>query len=140
MLIQWMELPRVFNASTAEFLEKYSTAPEPEPLTKRRHPRLKAKNLMKYGEHPEPKDWHTSNLLDLSEGGLKFVSDTRLVLGSILEIVILMDAKNKQVPAIGKVAWVRNRERRNFYIGVSLTEIKQEDRELIRKLISSREI
>jgi hypothetical protein len=137
MLIQWMELPRTFNASLAEFLEKRA---KPEAQKKRKHPRLKAKNLMKYGDYPEPTEWHTSNLLDLSEGGIKFVSETRLVLGSLLEITILVDGDNRQIPVIGKVAWVRNRERRSFYIGVSLTEIKQEDRELIRKLAQSQKI
>jgi hypothetical protein len=136
MLIQWMELPRTFNISTAEFLEKYSS-PE-KSIKKRRYPRVKAKNLMKYGEYPEPTDWHTSNLLDLSEAGIKFVSDSRLGVGSMLEILILAGADNRQIPAIGKVAWIRSRESQNYYVGVSLVELKQEDRDLIRTLVNPR--
>src|SRR3989338_8904307 len=132
MLIHWIELPKAANVS-AEFLEKHA-APKPE-MTKRRYPRLKTKNLMKYGNYPEPSDWHISNLLDLSEAGLKFVSDTRLGVGRMLEIKVLVDSTNRQIPATGKVAWMRSRERGTYYVGVSLIELKQEDRDLIRQLI-----
>ncbi len=106
---------------------------------RRTAPRARSRNLIKY----QPEDGlpveKISNLIDFSEIGLQFVYRKKIRPGSILKMVVNVAERNKEVPVLGRVMWVKALESRSrgFRIGVAFLEIQEEDRKLLRGMIKS---
>jgi len=107
---------------------------------KRKYPRLKKDlkiNLREMESIERHKEYATS---DISLGGFRVKSDIHnkhLEPGMIIETVIKdPDEETRPLRAIGRVAWVRERENKEGYeAGIRLTYMKEEDRMRFKKYL-----
>lgn len=103
----------------------------------RKHPRLRAFNLIKFtladGTHYES----ISNIVDISENGLKFTCYERLEPGDALKMLVAIPSRSKEVPIDAKLVWIRRMKNiRGVYLaGVVFHKIAETDREIIRDMV-----
>jgi len=106
---------------------------------KRQHPRLRAFNLIKFtlsdGTHYES----ISNVVDISESGLKFTCYEPLPVGANLKMIVAVPERNKEVGLEARVVWIRKTKNvRGVYLaGVSFLRVSEESKDLIRGMLQS---
>lgn len=113
---------------------------------KRIHRRKKTFNLMKFEdvfrsesvESGREKAHEVANVLNISEGGLRFAHRMKLEPHSVLNIVVNLAEQNEQIAIVGKVMWVRKRKDTSAYhYGVSYVEISPDGQKAVNKLVHS---
>jgi hypothetical protein len=103
----------------------------------RTHPRMRAYNLIKFstedGRHYES----LSNIVDISENGLKFTCYEELPIHSTLQMKIAVPHKNHEISLVGQLMWTRKmrHHRGVFLAGVSFVKISEENRGVIREMV-----
>ena len=111
---------------------------------KRIHRRKKTFNLMKFEdvfrsdsvESGRDKTHQVANVLNISEGGLRFAHRMKLEPHAILNIVVNLAEQNEQIAIVGKVMWVRKRKDTGVYhYGVSYVEISSDGQKAVNKLV-----
>lgn len=131
--IQWKVLPKgLFLAGLL--------APKPKTLTnKRAFPRAHSRNLVKCTKAEESMD-HISNLIDISETGMRFSSSTKPRTGSVIQMLVNLAEESRQVTVLGQVAWVRAipGSSKGFHVGVSFLQMSHEDRELVAQFVKNK--
>lgn len=122
---------------TRKILDYLSGKSSKKRTCKRAHPRLKAFNLIKFtlsdGTHYES----LSNILDISENGLRFTCYETLPAGAKLKMLVALPDKNKEVPLDAQLIWMRPMKTvKGVYVaGVTFTGVSAENRELIRQMV-----
>ncbi|HTL47288.1 MAG TPA: PilZ domain-containing protein [Verrucomicrobiae bacterium] len=106
----------------------------------RKHPRLKAFNLIKFTLSDGTQYESLSNVVNISESGLQFTCYEHLLPDQMIRMLISIPHANKEVPVKGKLVWVRkDKMRRGVYLaGVQYLDISDENRELIREMVQAR--
>ena len=98
---------------------------------KRKYKRVPTKSIIMYRVE-DYSQIHTSNLIpvetpltiDISEGGLQFLSIQNLPKGTLLKIIVSPENTTSTVEIIGKVAWAKEKEdSKNFYIGIEFLDV-----------------
>ena len=133
LAIQWKVLPK--SLTLAGLL-----APKPKTLTnKRAFPRAHSRNLVKCTKADENMD-HLSNLIDLSETGMRFSSSSKPRIGSVIQMLINLAEESRQVTVLGQVAWVKAiaGSSKGFHVGVSFLQMSHEDRELVSQFVKNK--
>lgn len=104
---------------------------------KRKHPRRKAFNLIKFTTSDGTKYESLSNIVNISETGLRFTCYESLQPNSILHMRIHIPKTDKEVGLVAKLVWIRKMKRaRGVYVaGVNFVEITDHDRHTIRKMV-----
>ncbi len=106
-------------------------------VQKRQEPRVKTSNVMKVTSiNGTPKE-HLSNLIDISESGIQFLSRDPLEAGHLLEIVMNIPQKKVEIPVMAKVSWVKPGERKSlgYRVGAVFTQVNPMDKTLIRDFV-----
>ena len=107
----------------------------------RKFPRITSFHLIRSEGLETPSESQVSNLVELSEGGLQFTSSRTLEPSDKLRITINLRESGRDISVIGKVVWVRPVVDQGkitlFRVGVSFTEISEEDLKLIRKFVKN---
>jgi Tfp pilus assembly protein PilZ len=106
----------------------------------RKHPRLRAFNLIKFTLSDGTQYESLSNVVNLSESGLQFTCYEALHPDQMIRMLISIPHANKEVPVKGKLVWVRKDKARRgvFVAGVQFQDISDENRQLIREMVESR--
>ena len=131
--IEWKALPHL--AESLKKILKKKKANE-----QRLHPRAKSRNLIRSEvANSSGYSQNLSNLVDLSESGLRFAARDKMKVGTVLKMMINLVEKKAQVPVVGVVVWVRQIRRGNpgYYIGVSFVQISEEHRHLMHELVET---
>lgn len=109
---------------------------------KRRYPRMKTFNLVKCEYPARAVTVQISNLINVSEGGLQFICQNMFRLAEKLRITINLAELGRDIPVEAKVVWLRKEHQtprmgNNLCcrVGVSFTEIADQDREAIHDLV-----
>ena len=105
----------------------------------RSHHRAENRNLIRYGYKDAGADPLISNLVDISEGGLQLSMNTKIRVGTILNMVINLVEKNQDLPVVGKVVWARPIPgyRGGYRVGVAFQEVNPDYLETLRDLVSA---
>ena len=92
---------------------------------RRKHPRVKSHNLIRCTEKNGASMQKVSNLVDLSAGGLQYVTRDHVEPNDTLKLVVNFPERGKQIPVLAKVEWTRPVLREHVYYrtGVSFKEI-----------------
>jgi len=108
--------------------------------SQRRYPRLRAFNLIKFTLADGTQIESISNIVDISENGLKFTCYEHLQEGSSLKMMIAIPEKNREIALDARLVWVKKmKDVKGVYVaGVSFSHISDENRELIRNLVISK--
>lgn len=107
---------------------------------KRKHPRQRSFNLVKLTDLGNstalvPTN-NLANILNISEGGLRFTSPHLLPLESSLKLTINLGEANRQIEVKGDVVWVHKMKgQRRYHYGIRFTDISDGDRKLIRRVV-----
>ncbi len=100
----------------------------------RKFKRLQAAYLVKYkiGEKGVPR---VTNLVDISEGGLRFLAHEKISELSILHLSIYLPPLERSVDTVSKVTRVRRARdgETTYYVSVIFLDLKGGDREAIRQ-------
>lgn len=104
----------------------------------RRYPRLRAYNLIKFTTSDGTRYESISNIIDISENGLQFTCYEELKPGQDLRIVINIPHAGKDVPLKARLKWLRRSQSPKgvFVAGVQFEQISDENRQLIRGMVS----
>lgn len=100
----------------------------------RRFKRLRTSYLVKYqmGGKGTPR---VTNVVDLSEGGVRFLAQERIPELSILNLSIYLPPLEKSVEVVAKV--IRSRRAKDarsiYYVAAAFLDLRREDREAIRQ-------
>ncbi|MCM8775579.1 MAG: PilZ domain-containing protein, partial [Candidatus Omnitrophica bacterium] len=94
-------------------------------------------SFKKSADHPSHPVHEIANILNISEGGLRFACHKRIEPETILDITINIGEINKQVTVEGKVIWSRRKKNlaHCYHHGVSFVRIHDADRKLIQVLV-----
>ncbi|MDP3919698.1 MAG: PilZ domain-containing protein [Candidatus Omnitrophota bacterium] len=105
---------------------------------RRKNPRLRCFNLIKFTFSDGTKYETISNILNISETGLRFTCYEPLPANSILKMVIHLREKNIQVPIEARLVWIRKKKgmRGVFVAGVNFLNIDDKSRQQIRDMIN----
>jgi len=108
-----------------------------KPQENRKHKRIERRFPLKYKELRQddllPKGTISKNI---SEGGLRFRSDTFFSMASRLVLELNLPTIEKPIRAISRVAWIKKLPAGDDYeVGNHFVEITREDRESIRGFI-----
>ena len=100
------------------------------------HPRFKSFNLIRAIVPGGREIQRESSLNNISEGGLLFYSTENIEANSNIKIHIEIPEFNSSITVGGTVSWVQMAmERANcYFVGVRFIDLKDADKELIRKL------
>ena len=80
----------------------------------------------------------TTRIKDISDGGVKFVTNEFLSLACRLILELSMPTAQKQVKAISKIAWIKKQEEESSYeIGTQFLDISKDDKKEIELYIKS---
>ena len=105
-----------------------------KPWEARKFKRLRASYLVKYqmGEKGAPR---ITNLVDISEGGLRFLAHEKIPELSLLRLSIYLPPLERSVDAVSKVTRVRRARDGEaiYYVSVIFLDLKGRDREAIRQ-------
>lgn len=103
----------------------------------RKHPRLKAFNLIKFSLSNGASYESLSNVVDISETGLQFTCYEELQPDQEIHMVIHIPHANEEAPVDGRLVWVKKLQTpRGVYVsGVHFHKISERHRELIREMI-----
>ena len=72
----------------------------------RREPRIARAFMMRYRAlSPGSQAWLLSPLRDLSQGGVRFISERAFEVGTLLELKLLLPTASAPLAARGRVAW-----------------------------------
>ena len=116
-------------------------------LEKRMYKRVSAKCILLYRIQEDPQK-QTSELiqvetpisLDISEGGVRFLSIQELPGDTILRVVLSLPGSLEAINLKGRVVWcVSDENSRNFQTGMEYTDIRDRDRDAIRQYVSGME-
>lgn len=106
---------------------------------KRRFPRVAFPCRIAVGS---PLRWLTSHTEDISEGGIRVILEERLSVPALVNLELFFE-KGKSIKCRGRVVWIEeqinpiNRESEpiGFLTGIEITEINDNGKEYIRKLV-----
>jgi len=92
---------------------------------------------------PEDKK-ETSQTIDISEGGICFISGNNFNMNAKISIKIALPKHKKPIYADARVAWIKNvgdispkAEKKRYKIGLEFTSLKKRDREILSKFMKS---
>jgi len=107
---------------------------------RREYPRLKRDLIVEFRRMDSMKNYHDSVVDDISAGGFKIevaFGGRPLAINEVIEIAIRdPEQKDKVIKAIGRVAWIKQKEDKHGHdMGVMLTYIKEEDKEKFRQYL-----
>jgi PAS domain S-box-containing protein len=81
----------------------------------------------------------SAQTLDISEGGISFVSKRMLETDSLIGIGMLLPKSKKTINVKGRVAWIKRMERapkesiNKYKVGLEFTDLKNKDRRILSK-------
>ncbi len=107
--------------------------------SRRKTLRVKSRNLLKCLRSDDAPQEIIVNLANISETGLQFFSFREITPGSLLKMVINFAEVERQIPAMGKVAWIRRvrRHKKIYRVGVAFLSLVSEDREFIHRFVKN---
>lgn len=98
----------------------------------RRYPRRETRDLVVI-ELPE-EELH--NLVDISEGGMKFCCPYRPYPGKIFTCRINLAERRSEITVLVKVIWSKIVREKDYHVGTCFLSIKDEARNLIREFVT----
>ena len=110
---------------------------------KRKYKRVSAKCVLLYRIQESP-DQSTSELiqvetpvsLDISEGGIRFLSIQELPRDTVLKVVLSLPDSLEAINVKGRVAWsVSDGSTLNFQTGMEFTDVAERDHDTIRRFV-----
>jgi c-di-GMP-binding flagellar brake protein YcgR len=108
-------------------------------VEKRQHSRVRSRLPIDYKNlRGEAKAQRGTLTRDISEGGIRFLSDEFLSLANRLVININIPTAARQVKAITKIAWIKKLPSADRYeVGNQFIEMSKEDREEIARYVNT---
>lgn len=100
----------------------------------RKFPRKETRDLVVI-ELPE-EELH--NLVDISEGGMKFICPYKPYPGKIFTCRINLAAKKAEITVLAKVIWSKIIREEDYHVGTCFLSIKDDSRRLIRDFVDGR--
>ncbi len=106
-------------------------------VQKRNEFRARTHNVMKVTSVNETRKEYVSNLIDISESGIQFLSHHKFEVGHKLEIVINFPQKKIEIPVFAKVMWIKPGQRKHwgYRVGAAFTDVNPRDKTLIGEFI-----
>lgn len=122
-----MFLSKFFRFSKAAFTER------------RKYPRLEIRNLVKITNEDDTETYSLTNVLDISEGGLRIVCHNVFKIDTILNIIIQVPEKNTSLTLKAKVIWLipMKKQKGAFNAGLQYVDISDTDRQMIRDIVNA---
>lgn len=116
--------------SKQELIERILHNAQDHEVDRRKYPRLKKNLAVQYRQVESLQEHEVSNTQDLSNSGIRLeVAPDGSVpaVNQLLEIMV-REAEQEPIRAIGKVVWVKEKEDRSgILVGVKITYIRKED-------------
>jgi hypothetical protein len=107
-------------------------------FNRRQYVRLNINCLAKFNIETEGKKVNClTNVVNLSEGGLLLITfDRQIPAGTKVELQFQLPLLDKTISATGEVRRSYQRKRNLFQAGVKLSDLKIEDKKMIREFVS----
>lgn len=107
---------------------------------RRRYPRLKTHNLIRYYYPIEENQERVSNLIDLSPEGFRFFFNGKeLHTGEAFRVAINFNAGDREIETLAIVCWhKKNGGRNSHYVGAVFKNLSAEDRHFINHYLLKR--
>lgn len=104
---------------------------------KRQHARSKSYSLIKFNLSDGTPFETISNVVNISENGLKFTCYELLETNRDINMIVNVAQANRDVPIKGRLVWARKSKSQKgvFVVGVEFKDIKETDRQLIREMV-----
>lgn len=111
---------------------------QPYVKEKRRFPRIDARLPLQFKDVQRPIETYTGTLTgDISEGGVRFVSDEFLSIFTRLLLEVSVPSFSRPIKAISKVAWIQKISGGNQYsVGVRFMDMTEEDKKHLASFIA----
>ena len=99
----------------------------------RKHKRMKSFYLLKYQAGADDGDTKVTNVSDLSAGGLRFHTPTRLPEGTKINLAILVPSFEKPIETEAEVVWVGKSTRKEnpYSVAVKFINISKKSEEAL---------
>jgi len=100
---------------------------------RRRYIRIDESLKISYRVVSPPDGWGNSTSMNISEGGISFPIDQRLLPGLILDLRVNLSGSMEPIEATGEVIWINNRTTAQFpyVVGVKFVKIDLRGRDRI---------
>lgn len=104
---------------------------------KRKYARSKSYSLIKFNLADGTPFETISNVVNISESGLKFTCYELLETNRDIHMIVNVAQANRDVPIKGRLVWARKSKSQKgvYVVGVEFKEIKDADRQLIREMV-----
>ncbi len=122
------------SALVEKILNSFRIIPE-----RRKYPRIEKKLIAGFRKADSLKAYKNGSTGDISLGGFRMEIDSLdepLIVNQIVEITLAEpESKTEPVKAIGRVAWLKEKDKRSYEVGVALTYIHKEVRDRFLKFM-----
>ena len=107
-----------------------------EAVSRRQHPRVTARNLVKISRPDGNVIDRLSNIFDLSSGGLRIVCHEQFPLGTLLEIELNLPERGANIRATGKIVWIKamKGQKDAYFAGLQFTNLAEQDRRFLDRI------
>ena len=105
---------------------------------RRRHERVASRNLVRVLREDGSELERLTNIFDLSEGGVRLVCHEALPGQTPLQIILNVPEENVSLEIRARVTWIcpMKGQKGAFFAGIQFTDIKENDREILRRIIA----
>jgi Tfp pilus assembly protein PilZ len=103
----------------------------------RAYQRITSRELVKI-QAPNQKNILMSNIMDISEGGIRIIAFTRMNRGDLLNITLNLARLNQRISTQASIRWIKPlKARRNAYLyGISFDNMSKDEIALLRKYLA----
>jgi Tfp pilus assembly protein PilZ len=124
---------------TKKILSYLGLNKKPTKPCKRQHARSKSYSLIKFNLADGTPFETISNVVNISESGLKFTCYELLETNRDINMIVNVAQVNRDVPIKGRLVWTRKSKSQKgvYVVGVEFRDIKDADRQLIRKMVEA---
>ena len=107
-------------------------------VDKRKHPRIKAENLLSYegiDEHGNRVEKGMGKTLDLSQGGL--LMETPVTISTAFILLIALNMNDEPIDIKGRVVYSTESEEKTFHTGIRFVETNESINGIIKEMIKN---
>ena len=110
----------------------------PKVEEKRKYVRVSSYNPVKIIKDGDRRPHCLVNIVDISEGGMKFRSEKEFARGSVLTAILHIAEQERQVSLRAEVMWMQQIKKQSMYhVGVRFVELGDKERAILREWITS---
>ena len=109
---------------------------KPEDTSRRQHPRVTARNLVRISRPDGTTIEKLSNIFDLSAGGLRIVCHEPFQPGTLLQVELNLPDRGANISATGRIVWIKpmKGQKDAYFAGLQFTNLMEQDRRLLDEI------